>query len=55
MRVGGVNHRGGRRYLEGWEAVATSEFYPPPRLDLPTPSISTKRAPFMPKIGREVV
>jgi hypothetical protein len=24
--VGGVIHRGGRRYLEGWEAVATSRF-----------------------------
>jgi hypothetical protein len=23
MRVGGVSHWGGRRYLEGWEAVAT--------------------------------
>jgi hypothetical protein len=25
MRVGGVSHWGGRRYLEGWEAVATFE------------------------------
>ena len=24
MRVGGVSHWGGRRYLEGWEAVALS-------------------------------
>jgi hypothetical protein len=29
MRVGGVSHWGGRRYLEGWEAVATFDFLPP--------------------------